>query len=148
MNQRQAKWALYLSRFDFTLKHIPEVRMKKADELNRRLDWKIGIENDNKNQKLIKEEWIWEIIEVMVEGPEEELKEKIKRVREKDKVVKVREEIKKIGVRNLRGDEWKIKGDSILKKGKIYITKNEKLRVEIIWLHHDMLVAGHKIDRR
>ena len=148
MNQRQAKWALHLSRFDFTLKHIPEVRMKKADELNRRLDWKIGIENDNKNQKLIKEEWIWEMIEVMVEGPEEELKEKIKRVREKDKVVKVREEIKKIGVRNLRGDEWKIKGDSILKKGKIYITKNEKLRVEIIWLHHDMLVAGYKIDRR
>ena len=88
------------------------------------------------------------MIEVMVEGPEEELKEKIKRVREKDKVVKVREEIKKIGVRNLRGDEWKIKGDSILKKGKIYITKNEKLRVEIIWLHHDMLVAGYKIDRR
>ena len=58
LNQRQSKLALHLSRFDFTLKHIPEVRMKKADELNRRLDWKIGIENDNKNQKLIKEEWI------------------------------------------------------------------------------------------
>jgi len=29
--------------------------MRKSDELSRRLDWKVGIENDNKNQKLIKE---------------------------------------------------------------------------------------------
>ena len=58
LNQRQAKWALYFFRFDFTLKHILEVRIKKADKLNRRLDWKNGTENDNKNQKLIKEEWI------------------------------------------------------------------------------------------
>jgi len=70
---------------------------------------------------------------VMVEELEEELKEKIKRARGKDKeVVKVIEEIKKVEVRNLRRDEYKIKGDSILKKGKIYITKNEELRVEII----------------
>jgi len=89
------------------------------------------------------------MMEVIVEGPEEEeLKEKIKRARGKDKVVKVIKEIKKIEVRNLKGDEWEIKGDSILKKGKIYITKNKKLRVEIIWLHYDMLIAEHKIDRR
>jgi len=49
LNQRQAKWALYLSRFDFTLKHVLGVRMRKAGELNRRPDWKIGTENDNKN---------------------------------------------------------------------------------------------------
>jgi len=24
-----------------------------------------------------------------------------------------------------------------------YVLKDEKLRAEIIWLHHDMLVAGH-----
>jgi len=45
------------------------------------------------------------MMEVMVEGPEEELKEKIKRARGKDKVVKVIKEMKKIEVRNLRGDE-------------------------------------------
>ena len=88
------------------------------------------------------------MMEVMVEGPEEELKEKIKRTREKDKVVKVIEEMKKVGVKNLREDEWEIKGDSILKKKKVYITKNEKLKVEIIWLHHDMLTVEHKIDIR
>jgi len=27
---------------------------------------------------------------------------------------------------------------------KVYVLKNEKLRVEIIWLHHDILVARHR----
>ena len=56
LNQRQARQALYLSRFDFTLKHMPRVRIRKADGLSRRLDLKMEVENNNKNQKLIKEE--------------------------------------------------------------------------------------------
>jgi len=31
----------------------------------------------------------------------------------------------------------------VLKKEKIYVLKYEILRVEIIWLHYDVLVAGH-----
>jgi len=30
-----------------------------------------------------------------------------------------------------------------LRKEKTYIPKNEELRVEIIWLHHNILVAGY-----
>jgi len=46
------------------------------------------------------------MMDVVVEGSEEVIKEKIKRAREKDKeIVKVAEEMKKAGVRNLRGDE-------------------------------------------
>ena len=58
LNQRQARWSLYLSRFNFTLKHILEARMGKANRLSRRPDLKIGVENDNENQKLIKKERI------------------------------------------------------------------------------------------
>ena len=32
----------------------------------------------------------------------------------------------------------------MLKEGKIYVPKEEELRVEIIQLHHDVLVVGHK----
>ena len=46
---------MYLSRFGFTLKYVPEITMRKVNRLSRRLDWKIGVENDNKNKKLIKE---------------------------------------------------------------------------------------------
>jgi len=31
----------------------------------------------------------------------------------------------------------------VLKEGKIYVPKNEVLRVEIIWLHHDIPIVGH-----
>jgi len=35
LNQRQVRWALYLSRFDFMLKHVPESSIGKADSLSR-----------------------------------------------------------------------------------------------------------------
>ena len=38
LNHRQAQWALYLFRFDFMLKHVPDTKMGKADGLSRRLD--------------------------------------------------------------------------------------------------------------
>jgi len=31
----------------------------------------------------------------------------------------------------------------VLKEERVYVPKDEKLRVEIIWLHYDMLIAGH-----
>jgi len=64
---------------------VPEVRMGKVDRLSRRLYLKMGVENNNENQKLIK------------------------RARGKDKVmVRLVEEMKKAGVKALRDDEWKI----------------------------------------
>jgi len=38
LNQRQAHWILYLSRFDFTLKHVPGTKIGKANGLSRRPD--------------------------------------------------------------------------------------------------------------
>jgi len=32
----------------------------------------------------------------------------------------------------------------VLKEGRVYMPKDEKLRVEIIRLHHDILIAGHR----
>ena len=55
LNWKQARWALYLSRFDFTLKHVAGTKMGKADELSRRSDWKVGVDRDNKNQIFIKD---------------------------------------------------------------------------------------------
>jgi len=38
LNCRQAQWVLYLSRFDFILKHVLETKMGKADGLSRQPD--------------------------------------------------------------------------------------------------------------
>jgi len=32
------------------------------------LDWKVGVENDNNDQTLIKEQWIRSLAEVVIEG--------------------------------------------------------------------------------
>ena len=90
-------------RFDFTLKHMLGTRMGKANDLSRRLDWKMRVEKNNENQKLIKEEWIKGIMEVVVEAM---LMKEIKWARRKNKkVVEVVKEIKKAGVKKLRDDE-------------------------------------------
>ena len=38
LNRRQARWLLYLSRFDFALKHVAGKSMERADSLSRRVD--------------------------------------------------------------------------------------------------------------
>ena len=57
--------------------------------------------------------------------------------------IRVIKEIKKTEVKNLREDEWKIEEDLVLKEGKVYVPKDEELRMEIIWLYHDTPVAEH-----
>ena len=58
---------------------------------------------------------------------------KIKKARSKDKeVIRVVEEMKKAEVKELQGDEWQIEGDLVLKEEKMYVLKDEELRVKII----------------
>ena len=58
LNRRQARWALYLFRFDFALKHILGSKIEKVDSLSKRPDWEVGVERDNKNETLVKLEWL------------------------------------------------------------------------------------------
>jgi len=44
----------------------------------------------------------------------------------------------------LRGDEWQIKEDLVLKEEKIYMPKDEELKVEIIQLYYDILAIRHE----
>jgi len=58
LNCRQARWALYLSRFNFVLKYILGSKIGKADGLSRRSNWEKGVEKDNKERVLLKPEWL------------------------------------------------------------------------------------------
>jgi len=88
LNCRQARWALYLSRFNFTLKHVPGRSMGKVDSLSRRSDWQIGVDKDNEDRVLVKKEWLRRAEETLV--GEDNLRERIRKAQEKDeRVVKV-----------------------------------------------------------
>ena len=70
--------------------------------------------------------------------------EKIRRLEAKDnEVIKAVEEMKKAGVKMLRDKEWREENGLMLKEGKVYVPKDEALRVEIIRLHYDTPMGGH-----
>ena len=144
LNRRQARWALFLSRFDFTLKHVPRTKMGKANGLSRRPDWRKGIEKDNEDRTLVKAEWLRKAgtEEVLIEGVD--LLKKVRESKAKnDEVIKAVEEMKRAGVKMLRDEEWREEDGLILKEEKIYVPKDEELRTEIIRLHYDTPVGGH-----
>ena len=133
-----------MSRFDFILKHVLGTKIEKADTLNRRPDWKVGVEKDNEDQVFIKKDWLHSMQKVVIESPEVDILEKIKNARSKDEeVVRVVEEMKKVKVKVLREDEWQIERDIVIKEGKVYVSKNIELRAEIIWLHYNAPMAGY-----
>jgi len=128
------------------LKHIPESRMGKADSLSRRPDWEVGVEKDNKDETLVKPKWLearrMEKVEVIIKGVD--LLEKVRESKVKDnEVVKVVEEMKRAEVKMLRDEEWREVDGVMYKEGKVYVPKDDKLRAEIIRLHHDMPVEEY-----
>ena len=140
LNRRQARWALYLSRFNFRLKHVPGKSMGKADRLSRRPDWQEGVERDNEDQKLIKPEWI-RGVETLIK--EENLRERIRKAQEEDgKIVEAIKGLKGAGIKALKDEEWRVEDGIVLKEGRIYVPEGD-LRREIIQLHHDTPVGGH-----
>jgi len=104
------------------------------------------MKKDNKDQMLVKLKWLEmrraKAVEIIVNGVD--LLEEIRKSKVKDdKVVKAVEEIKRAGVKMLRDEEWRGVDSVMYKEGKVYVSKDNKLRAEIIRLHHDILVEGH-----
>ena len=107
----------------------------------------MGVERDNKDQMLIKPEWLearrMEMVKIIVEGVD--LLKKVKQSKVKDdKVVKAVEEMKQEGVKMLRDKEWREVDSVMYKEEKVYVPRDDELRMEIIRLHHDMPVGGHR----
>ena len=62
-------------------------------------------------------------------------------------VVEVVKKMKKLGIKMLRR-EWKIDGETVLRKRKFYVLKDETLSLEVIQLHYDIPVTMHRGKRK
>ena len=98
---------------------------------------------------MIKREWLEaraaEISEVVIDGVD--ILDRIRKSKARDdEVVKAVEEMKRAGVKVLRDEEWREYEGLMLKEGKVYVPKDEKLRAEVIRLHHDTPVGGDMED--
>jgi len=107
--------------------------MGKVDELSRRPDWRKRVKKDNKDRTSVRVEWLRKakVGEVLIK--EIDLLKKVRELKAKDdKVIKAVEEMKQVRVKMLRDEEWREEGRLMLKKRKVYMPKNEELRMEII----------------
>jgi len=147
LNRRQARWSLFLSRFDFTLHHRPGKQSLKPDALSRRPDHGKG-EKDNENVTLLKPSYFkiqaLKQGHALLTGQEADLLKKIRNAKDLDeKVVKAVEELRKSGFKKVEGQEWSHEQGLVLFRGKVYVPKSPDLRRQIVELHHDSQIAGH-----
>ena len=95
---------------------------------------------------MLKKEWleirVMEKGQLLIEGVKEEIIEKIKKSEAKnDEIVKA---VKKMEVKVLRNNQWQTEDELVLKERKVYVPKNESLRLKIIQLHYDTPIVGHE----
>jgi hypothetical protein len=144
----QARWALFLSRFKFTIIHKPGVQ-NKSDALSRRPDHKEGIAAENEECVLLDNKFFTinatRPTAITVLG-DTTLRQCIKATQEYDKdISNAVETILKNGPRSLaKGlEEWNLEDGIILYKGQVYVPKNEELRRDIVKKYHDNVAIGH-----
>lgn len=148
LNQRQAQWSIFLSRFDYSLHHCPGRSMDKLDALLRRPDHGNG-SKDNKDVVLLKLQlFVVRVLEVMmVEGEEKDIMKEIRRRNslgeQEEAVVVAAKVLKELKGKGLRGDEWREDQGVLYYCDCIYVPKNADLRRRIVTQYHDSRIARH-----
>ena len=125
--------------------------MGKADSLSRRPDWEIEVDKDNKNEILVKPKQLivrrTEKVKIIVEGVN--LLEKVRQSKVKDdEVIKVVKKIKWARVKILRDKKQREVNSIMYKEKKVYMPKDNILRMEIIRLHYNTLVGGYRRQQK
>lgn len=148
LTRRQARWALFLSRFHFRIIHQPGVQ-NRSDALSRRPDHKEGMDLANEEHILLDSKFFairaTRPTTVTVLG-DTTLKQRIKSTQQYDKVVSIAlESILKNGPRSVtRGlEDWNLEDGIILYRGQVYVSRDEALRRDIVKKYHDHIAVGH-----
>jgi hypothetical protein len=143
LNRRQARWALYLSRFNFELVHRPGRLSGKPDALSRRADHDRGMD-DNKDEVLLPPN-LFKVnaTPVLVSTGDERLLDRIRGV--KDREERVVKAFKELGSSKgtLRGEEWEECNGLVFYNGRVYVPNDPQIRHDILQQHHDTPIHGH-----
>jgi hypothetical protein len=80
LNHRQARWSLYLSRFNFVLHHCPGMSMGKCEALSQWADHGDG-DNNNCDTMLLQPEFfaVCALKGIMVEGSEQDILKEVQK---------------------------------------------------------------------
>jgi hypothetical protein len=148
LNCRQARWSLYLARFDFHLHHRPGRSMGKPDALSRRADHGTGA-NYNQNITFLPSGLfaVCALEGISVDGEEQQLLKDIRQGNrtgaQEEAVAKATRELKQSATKTVRSTEWSEQEGLLMFRGKIYVPDISDLRRRIVNLHHDTKISGH-----
>jgi len=132
LNCHQARWSLYLARFDFKLTHRPGRCIGKPDTLSRRPDHGKGV-SDNEDVVLLQPELlaICTLKEVQMEGPEKDILKEIcqgnQRGDQEEPVAKAARELQQAASKMVCSVEWSEEEGLLQFRGKIYVPRNADL---------------------
>jgi hypothetical protein len=134
LNHRQARWSLYLSRFNFTLHHKPGQSMGKPDALSRQADHG-SRQGDNNNLTLLAPELcqIHALAGARLEGDERNILREVwlslrDNVQEESVVKAARVLWKDKGRDTVKSTEWSESDGLLIFHGKIYIPNDRDRR--------------------
>jgi RNase H-like domain found in reverse transcriptase/Integrase zinc binding domain len=143
LNDRQARWSLYLSGFDLKLIHLPGTKMVQSDALSRRPDYGMDERIEEEDKVVLPDNLFISLLD-------KELQQRILNGKELDLDVKSAiETLMKEGPTSLKNDlqDWKIEEidgqKTISFKGKNYILKDLELQRDIVKMYHNHKTAGH-----
>jgi RNase H-like domain found in reverse transcriptase len=146
LNDRQARWSLYLSGLDLKLIHLPGTKMVQSDALSRRPDYGTDERMEEEDKVVLPDNLFINLLDT-------ELQERILNGKELDLDVKnAIETLMEEGPTSLKNDlqDWKIEEidgrKTIFFKGKNYIPKDDILQREELYTERYGTSMGHCED--
>ena len=126
LTRRQARWALFMTRFDFALYHKLGKTMQVENPLFRQVDHEMGTDLDNMNQVLLKPEFFAiNVLEANYESPINDnlILREVKTALLSDEVTKDYKLLLKSGPREFGKllQDWNYENRLLLYRGKVYI---------------------------
>lgn len=140
-----ARWALWLSRFNFTLYHKPGKKNVLADALSRMPGTEMRDSEDNREVTVLKAEYFRTVASASLVSTDT-LEDKIRASKTLDpEVVSALEKLAKSkSGSNANGTlEWEEVNGLIYRSGRLYIPPGEGLRHEALRRCHDAKAVGH-----
>jgi len=144
LTRRQARWHIWLSRFDFKITHKPGSTMLVADPLSRQGNHAVSDTEDNQSVVVLKPQHFAAVAATHFKPDALEKRIRVASEREAE-VVQGLENLRKHGPRKLTDGslEWEEDDGLVYYKGRLFIPNSGDLRTQIVKSCHDAITAGH-----
>jgi hypothetical protein len=146
LSRRQARWALFLTRFNFHITHVSGKTAGKPDALSRRADHDTG-DADNEDVTLLPTSLFVKTITFSLPPISDDLMRRFRNCQQIDEtVIEVLRSIaanKSTPLTATLKKHWSVQDGLVFYSGRLYVPNDLALRRDMVRIHHDLPSAGH-----